>query len=68
MSSRLVIIQIEAYSRSCAGHEDTHLVGLVVGINGLIINNPAASSGVCSSLKVLQSGFNTLHTPQGAGY
>jgi predicted transposase YbfD/YdcC len=32
------------------------------------INNPAASSGVYCSLKVLQSGFYTLHTPQGAGY
>jgi hypothetical protein len=32
------------------------------------INNPAASSGVYCSLKVSQSGFNTLHTPQGAGY
>jgi hypothetical protein len=59
---------MEAYNRSCAGHEDTHLAGFVVGINGLIITNPDASIGVWSSLKVLQSGFNTLHTPQGAGY
>jgi hypothetical protein len=33
-----------------------------------LITNPDASVGVWSSLKVLQSGFNTLHTPQGAGY
>jgi phage-related protein len=32
------------------------------------INNPAASSGVCWFLKVVGLGFNTLRTPQGAGY
>ena len=34
----------------------------------LEITNLDASVEVWSSLKVLQSGFNTPHTPQGAGY